>query len=403
MTLNVVNDDGTISSHQIVKENFYEQTLERTVGYIATSSKEQNSLNIFKAYFSNAKAILFDETNQGIVKLLEEFSIEEFNKKHKTQNIFDLHDFSFLFFTSGTTGTPIAALKSKKHLESEVQVLSKLLNKYQIKQVIVTVPFVHLYGMLLGLLYPLLNDIDIVFKEHFLPHDLLDMIEENSMIVTTPLYIKALNKLNESKDLKKSVFISSTAPLDTQSSELFHNKFNTNILQIFGSTETGGIAYKLNQEALWTPFEKVIISTNNNEELHVQSPFVSNTLYENGFKQINGQIQTFDYIEKEAIKFRLIGRSSKIFKIAGKRYSTVQIETILEDFEEIVQALVFVKLSTDSLRGEYLDITLESTREFTVKEIKSILRKKLSNLKFSMEVKRVASIPTNLVGKKLKV
>ena len=403
MKIEVHNDNGTITTHNINKKDFSNSSLQNHLGYINSKSKEQNALNIIKAYFNDSKIILFDETNQILKEKLDELNIKEFLHNEKINTIFDEKDFSMMFFTSGSTGNPVGALKTKKHLEEEVEVLTKLFEKREIKKVILTVPFIHIYGMLFGLLYPLLNDIDIVLKEHFLPNDLLNLIDDNSLVVTTPLYIKALNKISQEKDLSKATFVSSTGPLDSQNAKEFSEKFNTDVMQIFGSTETGGIAYKLNDEILWKPMPKVEIQTNEQNELKVISPFVSTTIYENSFKDINGVMQTFDYIEKENEKFRLIGRSSQILKIAGKRYSTIQIENILEEEEEINKALVFVSSDNDSLRGEVLDITLESSKEFTAREIKKILQSKLSNLKFSLSLKHVDKIPTSSVGKKLKI
>lgn len=403
MKIEVHNDNGTITTHNINKKDFTNSSLQNHLGYINSKSKEQNALNIIKAYFNDSKIILFDETNQILKEKLKELNIKEFLHNEKINTIFDEKDFSMMFFTSGSTGNPVGALKTKKHLEEEVEVLTKLFEKREIKKVILTVPFIHIYGMLFGLLYPLLNDIDIVLKEHFLPNDLLNLIDDNSLVVTTPLYIKALNKISQEKDLSKATFVSSTGPLDSQNAKEFSEKFNTDVMQIFGSTETGGIAYKLNDEILWTPMPKVEIQTNEQNELKVLSPFVSTTIYENSFKDINGIMQTFDYIEKENDKFKLVGRSSQILKIAGKRYSTIQIENILEEEAEINKALVFVSSDNDSLRGEVLDITLESSKEFTVREIKKILQSKLSNLKFSLSLKHVDKIPTSSVGKKLKI
>lgn len=403
MKIEVHNDNGTITTYNINKEDFTNSSLENHLGYINSKSKEKNVLNIIKAYYSNSKIILFDETNQIISKKLEDLKIKEFNSDNNTKTIFDEKDFSMIFFTSGSTGNPVGALKTKKHLEEEVKVLTKLFENKNINKVVLTVPFVHIYGMLFGLLYPLLNNIDIVLKEHFLPNDLLNLIDDNSLVVTTPLYIKALNKISSQKDLSKAIFVSSTAPLDALNAKEFKDKFNTDIMQIFGSTETGGIAYKLNDESLWTPMPEVEIKTNENNELKVVSPFVSTTLYENEFKDINGIMQTFDYIEKENEKFKLVGRSSQILKIAGKRYSTIQIENILEEVEEINKALVFVSSNEDSLREEKLDITIESSKEFSSKEIKKILQNRLSNLKFSLSLKYVDKIPTSSVGKKLRV
>ena len=318
-------------------------------------------------------------------------------------DIFKNKDFSMMFFTSGSTGNPIGALKTKINLSEEIKVFTQLVKQYNIKQVIVTVPFIHIYGTLIGLIYPLLNDLDIILKEHFLPNNLLNTIEDNSLVVTTPLYIKSLNKISQNKDLKSSLFISSTAPLNIDDSKEFINKFNTNIIQLFGSTETSGIAYKKNFEELWTPLDKVNISTNSKNELKIKSPFVSNILFENKFTNTNGKIQTFDYVEIEDNQFKLIGRSSKIFKIAGKRYSTVQIENTLEEVEGIQKALVFVQNNDDKLRDEILNITLQSKKEFTSQEIKKILKDKISNLKFSLKLNYVEKIAINAIGKKLNI
>ncbi|WP_298752394.1 AMP-binding protein [uncultured Arcobacter sp.] len=404
MTLKVFNDNGSVNEHEIKKELFIDKKYFNKVSYISSASKEMNALKIFKSYYSNAKSILFDNTNKGINKQLEELNISDFDMPSIQDNIFSDKDFSYLYFTSGSTGFPIGALKTKENIFSEIEVLSRLLKEYKIKRVIVTVPFIHLYGSLFGLFFPLMNDIDIILKEHFLPHDLLNIIDDNSLVVTTPLYIKSLNRLNESKNLSKSLFVSSTAPLLLDDAKEFNNKYSSNILQIFGSTETGGIAYKFNDESLWTPLEKVTVATNDDNELNVKSPFISNIVYENEFKQTNNQVQTFDYVEFEENKFKVIGRSSQILKIAGKRYSTIQIENILENVDGIEKAVVFVNSNDKNrLKDEILDITIESKKEFLVKDIKKILKNELSNIKFSINLKIVDKIKTSVVGKKLAI
>lgn len=401
MKFSLYNDDGSINEHEITKENFYDKTIQNQVSYIDSSKKELSALNFFKSFFSGAKSILFDSTNLAIQNELERLNVPSFNTNKKTNNIFNDKDFSFLYFTSGTTGFPVGALKTKENLLSEIEGTSKLLKKYNIKKVLVTVPFVHLYGTLFGLLYPLMNDIDVIIKEHFLPNDLLDLLEEGSLVITTPLYIKSLNRISSTKDLSGSIFITSTAPLFPDVSKEFNEKFNTDIIQIFGSTETGGVAYKYNDDSLWTPMEKVKIDKNENEELKVESPFISNILYEKEFTTTNHQIQMFDYIETQNGKFKLLGRSSQIIKVAGKRYSTIQIENILEEIEEIQKAIVHVKRDTKNLKEESLFITLESKKEFTTKEIKKILKKELTNQNFVIELKYVDKINVSSIGKKL--
>ncbi len=403
MHLNILKDDGSCNRYPICREKYEIKALKNHIGYIHADSKERNALEVFKAYYSDSKAILFDVSNKVLFSKLNRLNIEDFSNPRQDRTIFDNIDFLMMFFTSGSTGNPVGAFKTRKNLEEEVKALTELLEKYHIKKVIVTVPFVHIYGTLLGLLYPLINNIDIVLKEHFLPYDLLALVDENCLVVTTPLYITALTKLDQDKMLNHSVFLSSTAPLDHRTIEQFISKYDTSLIQLFGSTETGGIAYKKNLEKLWTALESVTVAANKKSELIVQSPFVSEILYENGLQFLNGKIETFDYVELHGSQFKLLGRSSKIFKIAGKRYSTVQIENSLEEVEGIRKALVFVEADPDSLRGELLNITLECKQKFFVKEIKKIIQNSLSNLKFSIKLRLVESIPTTEMGKKLRI
>ncbi len=391
MTLKVYNDNGSITEHIICKDTLSKTTLENEITHIGLSTKEENILNIFKTYFNNSKAILFDKNNKAIIEKIKQVDFKDF----------DQFDFSFIYFTSGTTGSPVGAFKTKENFLSEIKQLTKLFEKYTIKRVIVTVPFIHFYGSLLGAIYPLINDIDIIIKEHFLPHDLLELVDEYSMVVTTPLYIKSLNKLETKKDLSKSIFISSTAPLFPDVAQEFHTNFSTDVIQIFGSTETGGIAYKYNDDEKWTPMDSVEISQNEEGELKVKSPFISNVLYEDEFKITNHTIQTFDYVEIENNQFKLVGRSSQIIKLAGKRYSTVQIENILEAQPNIEKAVVFVSTHKDNLRGEELNITLQTKENILVKDIKTLLKKELSNMRFNINLKLVDEIKTTLVGKKM--
>ena len=186
MHLKVYNDNGSVSSHEINKNELINTEYKNRVSYISSSSKEINALNIFKSYFSNGKSILFDDTNKLLVKKLENLNIPTFESKSNTNTIFNKKDFSFVYFTSGSTGESTAALKTKENIESEIKALSSLLKEYNIKRVIVTVPFIHIYGSLTGLFYPYFNDIDIILKEHFLPNDLLEICDDNSLVVTTP-------------------------------------------------------------------------------------------------------------------------------------------------------------------------------------------------------------------------
>lgn len=398
-----LSDDAPAKEIEINVESFADPVLKNRVGYISGESKLDSALKLLSAYYSGAKAVVFDESNHTISEKLEKLGIGELSKDSMKTSQLGFDDFSMMFFTSGTTGEPTGAFKDRENILGEVEALSSVIADYGIKKAVVTVPFIHIYGAAAGLILPAELGIDIIFKEHFLPGDLLDVVDSETLVVTTPLYIKALNRISLEKDLKGAVFVSSTGLLEKASAEEFCNRFNTDVIQVFGSTETGGIAYKLKGEELWTPFKGVEISVNDEELLKVQSPLVSKAVYSDRLTDTGGVIQTFDYIERENGRFRLVGRNSQIVKIAGKRYSTVQIEHILEEVDGIDKALVSISYSKENLRGEVLDIFLETKLDIHVRDIKRVLRKELSNISFAMNLKIVEKIPTSAVGKKLKI
>lgn len=388
MRLVILSDDG---SEKVYKSaDLVDETLKNHVMLVPSKTKEENAIEILKAYLSGAKPILYDQENLALKEKIESLGAETFNDV----------DFSAMFFTSGSTGFPTGAFKSRENIETDMKALVREFGNFEIKKVVATVPFIHIYGFLAALLLPLKLDVDLVFKEHFLPHDLLELAKPHHLVVTTPLYIKSLLRLDETKELGQTIFISSTGPLPTEIAKEFTDKFNTTLIQLFGSTECGSIAFKKQDDTFWTPFHGVEVSLNAEGLLHVKSPFISQTLWQEGFTQTGGAIQSFDYALIEDGKFQLIGRSSNIVKIAGKRYATAQIEEILEAMEGIEKALVHVKHNPAELKDETVVIFLETTQAITPKNIQTVLKKSIGKINLPLEVHIVDKISTTLMGKK---
>lgn len=386
----IVSNDDMSENIYPINDALADKKLENKVMVIPSSTKEENALAILKAYVSGARPILYDKENLSLDEKISSLDT----------TLFDNVDFSAMFFTSGTTGTPTGAFKNNHNIETDIAALVRLFGVFEPIKIVATVPFIHIYGFLAGLLLPFKLNVDLVFKEHFLPHDLLCFAKPKHIMVTTPLYIKSLLMLDESKDLSETLFISSTGPLSAQIAKEFIDKFNTTLIQLFGSTETGSIAYKKQDDIAWTPLHGVETTLNDEGLLHIKSPFVSQTLWNETFIQTQGEIQTFDYANIENGTFNLIGRSSQIIKVAGKRYSTTQIEEILEAMEGIEKALVHVKHQSKALKDEIVVIFIEASKPITVKEIKLAIKSRVGKINFPIELKVVEKISTTLMGKK---
>ncbi|WP_294960539.1 AMP-binding protein [Sulfurimonas sp.] len=391
MTLEYIHKD---SSREIINLNLTQEITNNWIN-IDSSSKKEFVQAFIPAFNSGQKIVLFDKNHTKLLKFYKENDLNSFEGMNEVNKIAKL-----LFFTSGSTGFPVGAFKSKENILKEVEVLKNLLNDFNIKRVVVSVPFIHIYGILAGLLLPLhLEDISLIVKEDFLPYELLEEASyDDTLIITTPLFIKALCKVSDDKELTKSLFISSTGPLHLDDVTLFQNRYKTTLIQLFGSTETGGIAYKKGINKEWDSLMYVDIKSED-ERLALSSPFISKYLLENTIKEIRQPFQTQDIVEINDNKFTLLGRANKLIKIAGKRISALEIESIIETIPSVVKAVVSLVYKKELLRSEQILITLQTENKIDKKLIKEKIAQNFGTLTIPFKVEYVDTINYSSMGK----
>ena len=356
--------------------------------------KDQLYLSLHKALQENIVPVLYDRNIISITKQVQALHIDMLPKNTAA-----------IFFTSGTTGEPTGVLKSRENLFSELATFKTLFHTYQFEQIIVTVPLIHIYGFLCGLLLPSILKTDVILKEEFLPHELLELAgEKKTLCVTSPVFLNVLTKLHTDKIYPNITFLSSTGKLDPKTVTYLNTTLQTSVYQLFGSTETGGIAYKKNDMPLWKPLPSVHIDETQTL-LSVSSPFISEYTLDNGhIRPLHQPFTTTDIIALHPKGFSLLGRKSEIIKIAGKRISILEIESLLESLEDIHEALVQLVYDNDSHKNEYLSISVISNApEETLKNaIKDLLQYHYKHIHFKTTLTKVDSIPKNHLGKKLR-
>ncbi len=356
-------------------------------------SKEKLYLSLHKAF------------DRGTIPLLYDKNIKSINTRVESLNFDTLpDDTAMIFYTSGTTGEPTGVLKSKENLMEELEVIQNIFLPYNFEQIIVTVPLIHIYGFLMGVLLPKALHADVILKEEFLPHELIELAEDKkTLCITNPVFLKVLNKLNLKKKYSNITFLSSTGKLDIDIIKSLNKKIDTEIFQLFGSTETGGIAYKVNDEELWRPLPKVKIGKKSTN-LSVSSPFVSQFSIAEELTKISIPFITTDIVEMQDGCFKLLGRDSEIIKISGKRISILEVETLLEKSKVIDEVLVKLAYSVDSYKDEQLDISIVSGVKLgeLKKEVKRILQENYQKINFRVNIQHVDKIEKNHMDKKIR-
>ena len=375
-----------------------EYTLDNPLDFIIQNNclrmpKDELFLYLLMCFEQGETAILYDENICSLKPRIETLDFSNIPKET-----------AVIFFTSGTTGEPTAALKSKENILKELTVLKELFLPLNIERIVVTVPLIHIYGFLAGVMLPSALGVDVILKEEFLPHELLDLAEnKKTLCITNPVFLKVLNKLKIESDYSHITFLSSTGRLDSTITQSLQEKIGCTIYQLFGSTETGGIAYKMNNDTLWKPLKGVNIEMVG-QNLSVVSPFISEYIIEDSLQKIEQPFVTTDIISLEDGGFLLLGRESEIIKISGKRISLLEIETLLESQEGIEEALIKLSYGLESHKDEQLNILIRSHLELKVLRqiVKKILQENYKKINIHSSVYIVDEIPKNNMGKKLR-
>lgn len=229
-------------------------------------------------------------------------------------------------FTSGSSGDPKRIVKSIRQIEAECRVLEVLWgNRLGDATIVATVPPHHIYGLLFRLFWPLLagRPFDTVTAGE--PTTLYARLawHRRCALVSSPAQLARLPELHNLADfpVRPVTVFSSGGPLAADVAQRFAKDWAAAPCEVFGSTETGGIAWRQQGgDSAWTPLPEVTISRDDDGALLVQSPFLANS----------GKQRMEDGIDLLTDgRFMLNGRLDRIVKIEEKRLSLPDLENRL--------------------------------------------------------------------------
>jgi len=401
MNIIYINNDGERTDREL-EHLQVEQSIsaDKEATFDAHTKPELFAL-LHKAVDQGVTPVLFDQKVDTIAQRVKELGIGSFDEKSGA-SVLPASAYA-LFFTSGTTGVPTGAIKNRENIEGELDALQAIFEPQQFERVVVTVPFVHIYGFLSGLMLPKRLGCEVLLKEEYYPQELVSLHEgKKTLVVTSPVYIKALLRLKRGHDLGNVVFLSSTGLLAEEEVEQFEQQYNTSLLQLFGSTETGGVAIKRGSEPYWQPLQGVLISKNHESRMVVDSPYLSTHLLEEGITLMKRPYTTTDIIELEGRNFRLLGRANEIIKVSGKRVSIVELENMIENELGAADVLIRIKKESDRLKDEGLEIEIAGRKMPSEEEVKALFKTHYPGTNFSFTLSHVKSIEKNSMGKKVR-
>jgi acyl-coenzyme A synthetase/AMP-(fatty) acid ligase/uncharacterized membrane protein/3-hydroxymyristoyl/3-hydroxydecanoyl-(acyl carrier protein) dehydratase len=329
--------------------------------------------------------------------------IEEGHVKEVTQFApLDPEDALIIFYTSGSTGKPKPVEKKLCQLEAEIDVLHRLFGHNIPSRFLSTVSHQHLYALLYSLLWPVCGGYKIERNTFTYWGDLLKKSKVGDYLISSPTHLGRFSILEECRPESFTAIFSSGALLSYEAAELSKKYLSQYPIEVYGSTETGGIAFRQQEKPVsaWRRFDCVELGLSHVNKLKIKSPYVSATEY----------YQTEDLIEWiDRDTFHLLGRADRVVKIEGKRVSLGEIENKLCKSEFVDEAAVVVL--EKSYREELGALVVLS--EIGIERLNSIgkvffkrqLRDILSSYFHIVVVPRkwrfTSTIPTNAQGKRL--
>ena len=238
-------------------------------------------------------------------------------------------------YTSGSSGSPKPIRKTLAQFNAEVHTLETQWGALVgDATMLASVPHHHIYGLLFRVLWPLAAGRAFDRAISIEPLHLQSRIAQcgATVVVSTPAQLSRWPALPGFASLTPAprAFFSSGGPLALEAAQHYAAAYGAAPLEIYGSTETGGIAWRRqDQTDAWQPVTGIEVRRDDDGALSVRSPHLDHA----------GWHRTDDQIAFDAHgRFRLQGRLDRVLKLDGKRVSLPELEARLALHPYVAQA-----------------------------------------------------------------
>ena len=200
----------------------------------------------------------------------------------------------------------------------------------------------HIYGLLFRVLWPLAAGRTFRGETYLQPEEMAAAMASGpaGCLITSPAHLSRLKGFRGLTRIAAhcAPIFSSGGPVDRATAVALRAAFAESPFEIFGSTETGGVAWRQQDGTVdaetWTPFSGVAVEADSEGLLRVRSPFVSAP---------DGVFTLADRVEVQRDgRFSAGPRGDRVVKVGDKRVSLPEMEAVLAEHELVSQAALVV-------------------------------------------------------------
>jgi len=297
-----------------------------------------------------------------------------------------------IVFTSGSTGTPLPYNKTWGLLARCVRSGAPRLGLLDGKThtLVGTVPPQHMYGFESTVLLALLSGNAFTAERPFYPADVaaaVRMVPKPRALVTTPIHLRAL--ISSAVEFPPvDLVVSATAPLTQELAREVESKYQTLLLEIYGSTETGQIAMRRTAEsAAWRLWPGVRLDMSGDQAIarggHIEQETPMCDVIE-----ITGENE-----------FLLHGRAADMVNVAGKRSSFAYLNTQLNAIPGVIDGAFFLSEGLTGSTGVVRLAAAVVAPGMSVAALTESLRQRIDPVFLPRPLLLVERLPRNATGK----
>jgi acyl-coenzyme A synthetase/AMP-(fatty) acid ligase len=294
------------------------------------------------------------------------------------------------FFTSGSTGEPKAVRKKASQLAEQYRVEAPWVGPGAGVSTLCLVPAFHILGYIYGFYWPAASSGTATFNRLQSPQQWVDQIRERrpNLVVGVPAHYRLITQVL-AETLPPAVYLCSGAPLDPAICDQFQRRAGSPVHQVYGSTETGGIATRVGSGP-WCPFPTLAWQVREADgRLLIRSAWQDAP---------DDWHPTGDAAEAEGDTFRLLGRVDSVVKIGGRRFSSGEIVQAALEEPRVDRAHAIVYSRFGELAVALFAVPKPGA-PLTSAELRTFVAGRLAPFKVPRTIQVLSELPTRGIGK----
>ena len=299
-------------------------------------------------------------------------------------------------YTGGSTGAPRIWSKTGNNLLEEALFLARTFQVTAKDRIAATISPYHIYGLLYSVLLPLVSGASVLPGTPSFPQEIKASIQdqEATILISVPAHYRALRAAGCLGASLRLTF-SSAGALDPEDNTGFCRDNPAGIVEVYGSTETGGIGLRNRSrgEEGFAPYSTLFWRIRE-ERLCIRSPYLSPELP----SEADGFFRTGDRVRAcGEHDFLLQGRIDSITKVGGKRVDLAEIQALIKAEGGVRDCLV-LSLPEASGRGQRIVAVVEG-EGVNLETLRQRLHAQCEAVALPRAIKKVDSIPVKANGK----